>query len=110
MIMKQIIAATAFSIVMASQSLAQEFVTVPFDGSFDDATFAVESAIVGQGLGYRSCEPCRRDAEPNRGRCRQRQADIQGCRYLHLLFSHSLARSDGGRSDEYRILSLTVFS
>ena len=48
--MKQIIAATAFSIVMASQSLAQEFVTVPFDGSFDDATFAVESAIVGQGL------------------------------------------------------------
>ena len=48
--MKQIIAATAFSIVMGSQSLAQEFVTVPFDGSFDDATFAVESAIVGQGL------------------------------------------------------------
>lgn len=25
-------------------------ITVPFDGSFEDATFAVESAIVGQGL------------------------------------------------------------
>ena len=44
------IATAAFSAVMASQSLAQEIITVPFDGSFDDATFAVESAIVGQGL------------------------------------------------------------
>jgi len=29
---------------------ANEAITTPFDGSFDDATFAVESAIVGQGL------------------------------------------------------------
>ena len=49
MITKQIIAAVAFSVV-ASQSLAKEIITVPFDGSFDDATFSVESAIVGQGL------------------------------------------------------------
>ncbi|WP_170766124.1 DUF302 domain-containing protein [Ruegeria lacuscaerulensis] len=47
--MKQLIAATAFSVV-ASQAIADGVVTVPFDGSFDDATFAVETAIVGQGL------------------------------------------------------------
>ena len=29
---------------------AQDVVTYPFDGSFDDATFAVENAITGQGL------------------------------------------------------------
>ncbi|WP_341212848.1 DUF302 domain-containing protein [uncultured Limimaricola sp.] len=29
---------------------AQEMVTYPFDGSFEDATFSVESAIVGEGL------------------------------------------------------------
>ena len=29
---------------------AQEAISVPFDGSFEDATFAVESAIVDRGL------------------------------------------------------------
>ena len=29
---------------------AEDAVSVPFDGTFDDATFAVETAIVGQGL------------------------------------------------------------
>ncbi|KUJ77820.1 DUF302 domain-containing protein [Ruegeria profundi] len=48
--MKHFIAAAAFSAVLASQALAEEIITTPFDGSFDDATFAVESAIVGQGL------------------------------------------------------------
>ncbi len=48
--MKHFIAAAAFSTVLASQGLAEEIITTPFDGSFDDATFAVESAIVGQGL------------------------------------------------------------
>ncbi|WP_425085469.1 DUF302 domain-containing protein [Ruegeria profundi] len=48
--MKHFIAAAAFSTVLASQGLAEEIITIPFDGSFDDATFAVESAIVGQGL------------------------------------------------------------
>ena len=50
MIMKHFIAKTAFLAVLASQSFAEEIITVPFDGTFDDATFAVESAIVGQGL------------------------------------------------------------
>lgn len=36
--------------VMAVPAAAQEAVTYPFDGSFDDATFAVESAIVNRGL------------------------------------------------------------
>ncbi len=34
----------------AGPAIAQEAVTYPFDGSFDDATFAVENAIVGKGL------------------------------------------------------------
>lgn len=34
----------------ATPALAQEAITYPFEGSFDDATFSVESAIVGQGL------------------------------------------------------------
>ncbi|MDI3334893.1 DUF302 domain-containing protein [Defluviimonas aestuarii] len=37
-------------------TLAQDATTYPFDGTFDDAAFAVENAIVGQGLviDYRS--------------------------------------------------------
>lgn len=34
----------------ATQTAAQEAVTYAFDGSFDDATFAVENAIIGKGL------------------------------------------------------------
>jgi uncharacterized protein (DUF302 family) len=34
----------------AGPAAAQDVVAHDFDGSFDDATFAVESAIVGQGL------------------------------------------------------------
>lgn len=33
-----------------SQTAQADAITYPFDGSFDDATFAVESAIVDQGL------------------------------------------------------------
>ncbi|GAB5435449.1 DUF302 domain-containing protein [Falsiruegeria mediterranea] len=40
----------ALSMGLASAAWAEGPVTVPFDGSFDDATFAVESAIVGEGL------------------------------------------------------------
>jgi uncharacterized protein (DUF302 family) len=36
--------------VFATPIAAQEAVTYPFDGSFDDATFSVENAIIGQGL------------------------------------------------------------
>ena len=36
--------------VLATPAVAQDAVTVPFEGSFEDAAFAVESAIVGQGL------------------------------------------------------------
>jgi uncharacterized protein (DUF302 family) len=40
----------------AGVAVAQDATTYPFDGSFDDAAFAVESAIVGKGLviDYRS--------------------------------------------------------
>lgn len=48
--MKHFIAVAAFSTVLVSHAFAEEIITAPFDGSFDDATFAVESAIVGQGL------------------------------------------------------------
>ena len=43
--------ATAFTaLLLATPLAAQDAVTTPFEGSFEDATFAVESAIVGQGL------------------------------------------------------------
>ncbi|MEP2532575.1 DUF302 domain-containing protein [Shimia sp.] len=37
-------------LVCASTVSAEEAIVFPFDGSFDDATFAVESAIVDKGL------------------------------------------------------------
>ncbi|MCV3272783.1 DUF302 domain-containing protein [Roseobacter sinensis] len=40
----------AASLGVAAAASANEAITVPFDGSFEDAAFAVESAIVGQGL------------------------------------------------------------
>ena len=46
--MKHFIVALSFGLVSAAS--ANEAITVPFDGSFNDATFAVESAIVGKGL------------------------------------------------------------
>jgi uncharacterized protein (DUF302 family) len=42
--------ATAIALLAAHPVLAGETMTVTYDGSFDDAAFAVESAIVGQGL------------------------------------------------------------
>ncbi len=46
--MKKIILATTLALTGAAH--AENSITVPFDGSFDDAAFAVESAIVDQGL------------------------------------------------------------
>ncbi len=46
--MKALACATA--LILATPALAQDAVLHDFDGSFEDATFAVESAIVGQGL------------------------------------------------------------
>lgn len=36
--------------ILAGPALAEEPITYAYDGNFDDATFSVESAIVGQGL------------------------------------------------------------
>jgi uncharacterized protein (DUF302 family) len=36
--------------LLAFQTRAQDVVVYPFDGDFEDATFAAESAIVGRGL------------------------------------------------------------
>lgn len=41
---------TALFIGLAAPALAEGTVTVAYDGSFEDAAFAVETAIVGQGL------------------------------------------------------------
>jgi uncharacterized protein (DUF302 family) len=38
------------SVLASTPVLAQDATTYAFDGSFDDATFAVENAIIGQGL------------------------------------------------------------
>ncbi len=40
----------ALALASATPAFSGDAVTVPFDGAFDDAAFAVESAIVGQGL------------------------------------------------------------
>jgi len=40
----------AAATTVATTAAAQDAITLPFDGSFEDATFAVENAIVGQGL------------------------------------------------------------
>ena len=47
--MKQTILAISLGLAAATAH-ADTPIAVPFDGSFDDATFAVESAIVNQGL------------------------------------------------------------
>lgn len=41
---------TALLAVMATGAAAQDSTIYPFDGTFDDATFAVESAILDKGL------------------------------------------------------------
>jgi uncharacterized protein (DUF302 family) len=46
--MKALICAAAFA--LATPALAQEVVTHAYDGSYEDAAFAVENAIVGRGL------------------------------------------------------------
>lgn len=48
--MKPFLLGTAIILATAVSSAAEEAFTYPFDGTFEDATFAVESAIVGQGL------------------------------------------------------------
>ena len=48
--MKHLILATAIAFAAVPVAAADQAVTYPFDGSFEDATFAVESAIVGRGL------------------------------------------------------------
>ena len=47
--MRRILLAAVAAIAGGAAS-AQEVITYPFDGSFEDATFGVESAIVGEGL------------------------------------------------------------
>ncbi|MEL7256263.1 MAG: DUF302 domain-containing protein [Pseudomonadota bacterium] len=46
--MKKLI--TAISFGLATSAYAEAPVVVPYDGSFEDAAFAIESAIVDQGL------------------------------------------------------------
>lgn len=48
--MKQFIFTAALGLATATTAWAEDAITVPFNGSFEDATFAVESAIVGKGL------------------------------------------------------------
>ena len=48
--MKTAISTLALGLAMAVPVAAQDVITYDFDGAFDDATFAVESAIVNRGL------------------------------------------------------------
>ncbi|MCA0939777.1 DUF302 domain-containing protein [Yangia mangrovi] len=40
----------ALLITLPAAAMAQEVITHPYDGSFDEATFALENAIIGEGL------------------------------------------------------------
>ncbi len=44
------ISIATLALMAATPAMSQDAVSVPFDGSFEDAAFAVETAIVGQGL------------------------------------------------------------
>lgn len=48
--MRHIITAGLLALTAIPASAADEAVTYPFNGSFDDAAFAVENAIIGRGL------------------------------------------------------------
>ncbi|VVT10822.1 conserved exported hypothetical protein [Roseovarius sp. EC-HK134] len=48
--MKRTVLAGALALISLPAAASEQATTYPFDGSFDDATFAVESAIVGRGL------------------------------------------------------------
>ena len=48
--MKRVLSGAALCFASVMSASAEDAFTYDFDGSFDDATFAVESAIVGQGL------------------------------------------------------------
>ncbi|MCQ0091728.1 DUF302 domain-containing protein [Roseovarius sp. M141] len=48
--MKRFISAAILALGAAPAVAADQAVTYPFEGSFDDAAFAVENAIVGRGL------------------------------------------------------------
>ena len=42
--------ATLSIMALTAPAIAQDFTAYPFEGSFEDATFGVESAIIGRGL------------------------------------------------------------
>lgn len=48
--MKKLVMAGALALFATSAFAGEHSISYPFDGDFDDATFAVESAIVGRGL------------------------------------------------------------
>ena len=48
--MKRFLFATAVSVLSLPAFAQDEVVTYPFEGGFEDATFAVENAIIGHGL------------------------------------------------------------
>ena len=48
--MTRVLTASAFALLTATSVYADDSTAYAFDGSFEDATFAVESAIIGQGL------------------------------------------------------------
>lgn len=48
--MKQILYSALISLSAGAALAQDQAVTYPYDGSFDDATFAVENAIIGKGL------------------------------------------------------------
>ena len=74
--------------------------TYDFDGSFDDATFAVESAIVGAGLVIDYVSHTGEMLNRNRGGCRLGREDLRGRRHLPVLLGRLEPQGDGSQPDE----------
>ena len=96
-LMRQTILAGLVSLA-ALPALAEEATTYPFEGSFEDATFAVESAIIDRGLGLveaAGIEPASADSRPSGLHayfvfdCRREVTRRKGktCAYLRLLLT-----------------------
>lgn len=48
--MKQLVAATGLCVITAGAGIAQDVTVYDYDGSYGDASFALENAIIGRGL------------------------------------------------------------
>lgn len=99
-------ALTTFAPLAVRAESGKGFYSAVVEGSFDDVAFAVEQAIINEGLviDLRSHvgEMLSRTKEDVGGK-----ADtVRGCECVLILLGHAVARGDGGGSEQSAILPL----